>query len=237
VAVAPPQLPTSLVPVTLGGDGGVDPRRDLDDAEWHAVLVEGDATGAVARRLRIDRSHLRRLALTGAELEAPRWTDVLIEDAELSGAVLHDATLTRVELRRCRLSGVQLPEARLRDVAFVDCRLDEANLRLAAGERLLFQGCGLPGADLAGARIEALWAFDSDLARVDLSNADLPDARLHGSTFEGLRAADRLARVTLDPAQAMPFAVALYGALGIRLDEDREREAPATARRRPQARR
>ncbi len=233
MAVEPPHIPTSLVPVTAGGDGGVDP-RELDDAEWHEVLVEGDATGASARRLRIDRSHLRRLALTGAELTAPRWTDVLVEDAELSGCVLHDATLTRVELRRCRLAGVQLAEARLRDVTFVDCKLDEANFRLSVGERVTFRSCGLGGADLGGARIEDVWWFDSDLRGVDLSNAELPGARLHGSTFEGLRAADRLRRVTLDPAQAMPFALALYGALGIRLDEERE---PAVPRRRDQSRR
>jgi uncharacterized protein YjbI with pentapeptide repeats len=234
VAVEPPHLPTSLVPVTAGGDGEVDPRTDLDGAEWHEVFVEGDASGASAHRLRIDRSHLRRLALTGAELSDPRWTDVLVEDAELSGCVLYDATLTRVEFRRCRLAGVQLAEARLRDVAFVDCKLDEANLRLSVGERVTFRSCGLGGADLGGARIEEVWFFDSDLRGVDLSNAELPGARLHGSTFEGLRAADRLLRVTLDPAQVMPFAMALFGALGIRVDEERE---PPVPRQRDQAKR
>jgi uncharacterized protein YjbI with pentapeptide repeats len=214
VPAAPPQLPSSLAPLAVA---------EVDnDAEWHESLAEGDATGAVARRFRVDRSHLRRLALTGAELTAPRWTDVLLEDAELSGAVFHDATLTRVEFRRCRLAGVQLAEARLRDVVFVDCKLDEANLRLSTGERVELRGCRLAGADLAGARIDDLWCFDSDLRGVDLSNAEVSGARLHGSTFEGLRAADRLRKVTLDPAQVMPFAVALFGALGIRLDEERE---------------
>ena len=211
----------------------VDVDDDLDDAEWHEALVEGDAAGVVARRVRIDRSHLRRLTLTGAELTAPRWTDVLVEDAELSGAVLHDATWTRVELRRCRLSGVQLAEARLRDVTFVDCKLDEANLRLAVGERVALRGCVAAGADFAGARIDELWCFDSDLQRVDLSNAELTGARLHGSSFDGLRAADRLRRVTLDPAQVMPFALALYGALGIRVEEDREPLPRKAARPQP----
>jgi uncharacterized protein YjbI with pentapeptide repeats len=211
-----PHLPSSLTPLTAAVDD------DLDDAEWHEVLAEGELTATAARRFRVDRSHLRRLALTGAELTAPRWTDVLLEDCELSGTVLHDATWTRVELRRCRLSGIQLPEARLRDVAFVDCKLDEANLRLSVGERVVVRSSGMGGADLGGARIDGLWCFDSDLARVDLSNAEITDVRLHGSTFEGLVAADHLRRVTLDPAQVLPFAVALYGALGIRIDEERE---------------
>jgi uncharacterized protein YjbI with pentapeptide repeats len=216
VPAAPPQLPSSLATLTIDDAADVE-----DDAEWHEARVAGDATGSVARRLRIDRSHVRGLAFTGAELTAPRWTDVLLEDAELSGTVFHDATLTRVEFRRCRLAGVQLAEARLRDVAFVDCKLDEANFRLSTGERVELRGCGMAGADLAGARLDDLWCFDSDLRNVDLSNAEVSGARLHGSTFEGLLAADRLRRVTLDPAQVMPFALALFGALGIRLDEER----------------
>jgi uncharacterized protein YjbI with pentapeptide repeats len=217
VAADLPHLPTELTTLTLTDLADVE-----DDAEWQQVLVEGDATGAVARRLRIDHSHLLRLSLTGVELTAPRLTDVLVEDGEWSGAVLHDATLTRVEFRRCRMAGVQLAEARLRDVRFVDCKLDDANLRMATGERVELRSCGLAGADLGHARLDAVWAFDCDLRRVDCSNAELTGARLHGSTFEGLRAADRLLRATIDPAQVMPFAMALFGALGIRIDEERE---------------
>jgi uncharacterized protein YjbI with pentapeptide repeats len=222
VAASPPRLPPALSPFTIDG---------LDDAaEWHELAVDGDATAAVVRRLRADRCHLRGVAFTGAELTGPRFTDVLVEDGEWSGAVVHDATLTRVEFRRCRMTGLQLAGARLRDVAFVDCKLDEANLRMTNGERLDLRSCGLPGADFGAARLAALHGFDCDLRRTDFSGAEVTDARLHGSTLEGLRAADRLLHATIDPTQVMPFAVALFGALGVRVDEDRDGPARRQAK-------
>jgi uncharacterized protein YjbI with pentapeptide repeats len=197
-----------------------------DESDWEGFHVEGDLSGLVARRLDVAECRLTGVALTGADLDGVRLTDTLLEDCELSGAMLHDAVLSRVELRRCRMSGLQLPGAKLRDVTFVDGKLDEANFRMATGERLTFRSSHLAGADFAAARLADVRFFDCDLTRVDYSNARVSGCRLHGSTVEGLRGAQHLGRAAIDPAQVLPFALRLYAALGIVVDDDRDAPPP-----------
>lgn len=126
-----------------------------------------------------------------------------------------------VELRRCRLSGVDLSAARLNDVHLVECKLDEAGFAGATGERLRMDSCLLPRASLVGARIEHLRLYDCDLTEVDVSGARLDGARLHGSAIERLKGADGLRGVTIDSTQVVPFALRLFAARNIGVDDDR----------------
>jgi uncharacterized protein YjbI with pentapeptide repeats len=214
----PPRLPAELAPRAAADLRG--------ESDWAGCHVEGDLSGLVARRLDVAECRLTAVALTGADLDGVRMTDTLLEDCELSGAMFHDAVLTRVELRRCRMSGLQLPAAKLRDVTVLDGKLDEANLRMTTGERLAFRSSHLGGADFAAARLDDVRFFDCDLSRADFSNATIAGCRLHGSTVEGLQGAQHLGRAAIDSTQVLPFALRLYAALGIVVDDDRDAPRP-----------
>jgi uncharacterized protein YjbI with pentapeptide repeats len=59
-----------------------------------------------------------------------------------------------------------------------------------------------------------------DLSGVDLSKCDLAGASLQGSTLERITGAEALRGVTLGSDQIVPAALALFGALGIRVNDE-----------------
>jgi uncharacterized protein YjbI with pentapeptide repeats len=116
---------------------------------------------------------------------------------------------------------LQLAGARLRDVRFIRCMLDDASFRMATGERVQFDDSRLVAADFYEAKIRSTRFFDCDLTSSEFSRSELPGALLQGSTLEGLQEAAYLREVRIDSSQILPFALRLFGALGISVDDDR----------------
>lgn len=192
-----------------------------DETEWSGSQVRGDLSCQVADRVEINSSRLVETSLVGTELYGVRLVDVMMERCDLSGASLQEATLHRVQFTDCRLSAVTLSSSRLHHVRFVDCKMDDANLRMANGDHVAFQRCLLRGADLYASRISYCWLLDSDLSGVELSKADLPGVRLHGSTIDDLRGATSLRGAVIDSSQVLPLARSMLPALGVVVDDER----------------
>lgn len=212
-APLPPRLPASLEPASLHEPGDGTFSESLLTGEWPA-----DTDG----RLVLSGCRLERAALVGAQLEASRLVDVVIEGADLAGVRWEDSAFTRVEFRDVRLSGAQLAEARMRDVRFVGCRLDDVNLRAARGERVRFEDCRMQRVEMMGAQFEGVAWWDCDLTDADVSKIGLANAQLHGSTIDGLRGAQSLAPITIDDAQFTALAVHLLTAMGVVVDDRRD---------------
>ena len=201
---------------------GLSPGELEDDETWAQVEVSGDLTGQSTRGLDVVEARLVGARFAGAELERVRFTDTVVDDCDLSGTVFHHASFDRVEVRRSRMSGAVLAGATFRDVRFVDCRLDEANVRMVRGERVAFEDTVLSGSDFYEAKLVPSRMFDCDLGRANFDRADLRGARLHGSKLDGIKGAEALREAVVDSTQVLPLALAVFAALGIVVDDDRE---------------
>ena len=158
--------------------------------------------------------------MTGCELEQLRLTDVVLVECELSVAMLAKATMTRVRFERCRMSGLYAPEATLTDVALVDCKLDEADLRMSRWQRVTAAECDLHDAVLTAARLSACRLLHCQLRHADVTGARLSDVALHGSALDDIRGANSLRGAVVSSDQLMPLSLALFHAVGIKVDDD-----------------
>jgi len=179
--------------VDIGGD-------DLDDLELTRCVVEGvRLTARSARRLRL--------------------TDVVLRDCELSGLDLQEARLLRVRIERCRAEGLDAGLLRATDVVVVDTKLSTAGLRMTAWERSAFEGCDLRRAELMEASLDGVEMTGCDLTGADVTRARMVDVRFRSTRLDDLAGATALAGATVEATQVVPVGLALFAALGIRLDE------------------
>jgi uncharacterized protein YjbI with pentapeptide repeats len=190
-----------------------------DEDERADATLAGEIVTDDAELVTLVGCRLEGVLLTGRTLRRWRLVDCLVVDSDLSGVVLDGCSLTRVEVRDCRLSGLQGAGGRYTDVGFVGCRMDGANLRMTRWERGVFDRCDLADADLGNSRLPGARLLGCDLTGVDLSRCDLTGASLQGSTLDRLRGAESLRGVTLSSDQIVPAGLALFGALGITVDD------------------
>jgi uncharacterized protein YjbI with pentapeptide repeats len=218
-----PRKPAALIAPDLTG-----PRRAADvteltgDGDWSGLDLWGEAPGARLHGIDLAGSTGARLSLVAARFDDARLTDVAFEGCDLSGVQLAATILRRVEFRHCRLSGAVLADAQLNDVRFSGCRADDLYLNGAVGECVWFEACELQGSEWKDVRVADLRLHDCDLSGADLAGADLTGARLHGSTLAGVKHGERLRGAVIDGGQLMPVALALFDALGIVVDDDRQ---------------
>jgi len=192
------------------------------DQHWEALKIRTDFAGQVAEDLDVSGCRVTGSSFAGAELVRARVSDTVFERCDLSAAVLDHAVLTRVEFDDCRLSGADLSGSRLVDVRFRECRLADASLRMTKGNRVRFERCDLGRLDLYAAQLPGACFFDSNLTGVELSQATLTEARLHGSSFDSLRGAGALRGTAISSAQILPVALQILAVLEITVDDERE---------------
>jgi len=137
------------------------------DAEASAVAAFGDLVDARAvdldwagergLGLSLQRSWLRRIRLTGAELGEAKLADVTFDECRLDVTGFRHARLERVAFRDCRMGECDLTGATLTDVLFERCDLNRAGFAGARLKRVELRGCDLTGLDgaeaLRGARM------------------------------------------------------------------------------------
>ena len=213
----PPVLATELDDVVLDLH---DP-SDLRNARITEVVGEGDIDD-----LEVIGCTLEGVALTAVSARRLRLTDVVLRGCELSGIDLTEARFRRVRLEGCRAAMLDVGMAAIEDLVVVDCKLTEAGLRMATIERSRFEGCDMVAAELGGARLDAVTFDGCDLTGADVAGASMQAVRFPRSALDELRGAPSLAGASVDPAQVLPVALALFGALGIGL-EDPEAELGA----------
>ncbi len=214
VLPTPPRLPAEL---TEADDTALG-----TDQRWEALAIRADFAGQVAEDLEVRGCRVTGSSFSGTQLVRARITDTVFERCDLAAAVLDHAVLTRVQFDDCRLSGADLSGSRLVDVGFRECRLTDASLRMTSGSRVRFEHCDLSRLDLYAARLPGVYFFDSDLTGAELSQATLTGARLHGSSFDGLRGAGALRGATISSAQILPVALQVLALLEIIVDDERE---------------
>jgi hypothetical protein len=197
-------------------------RIEDDASAWRAVLT-GEFPACIGRRLHVEESHVERAVFTGAQLPGLRLTDVVVDAADFSGVDLEEALLTRVEFRGCRMSGLQAVATRMHDVAFMDCKLDGCNFRMTEADRVTFSTCELRGADFYAASMKHVRFFDCDLSAADFSQTALSNGQFHGSNLVDIKGGDSLRDIVIDTAQVVPLALRVFGAMGIRVDDERDK--------------
>lgn len=212
---AGPRLPEALI-------RPAEALRLEDDLALVGLELAGDVSGQGGQRVSLEECRLAGLRCTGAHLAGLHLTDVEVVGADFSGADLEEAAFNRVTFVDCRLSGVLLPGAVLRDVVFIGCRMDDANLRVLRTQRVRFEEVDLHDSELNGATLTSTCFFDCDLTRIEVTNATLGGARLHGSTLLDVRGAAFLRDAVIDSAQLVAVAYSVLGSAGIRIEDERE---------------
>jgi uncharacterized protein YjbI with pentapeptide repeats len=201
-----------------------------DEDELVDVVLDGDFSGVDLSHIALQQARLGGVTFTGTRLVRTTFIDCVIFDSEFSGAVFEECRFERVEFRRCRMSGLQAQGSRFTDVAMVDCKLDGANFRMTAWERAELRDCNLADADFYSAQLPGSIVQGCDLTNVELSKCGLAGSRLHGSRFEAVRGADALRGVVIGSDQLIPTALAVFGALGIRVEDAEEDASSRDAR-------
>lgn len=211
-----------MVPPRLAPDLAVAEGSALEDGAVLDGVAIGKSDGALGGcvDLALTGSRLTGLRLTGVTWESSVAVDTVIAGCELSGTTLADARWERVEVAGCRMSGLVAPELRARNVRFVDCKLDGAWLRSAVLDRCAFEDCDLTGADLLGARLTDVRFVDCRLDEAEFSSARTEGSlALHGSTFAGARGLQDLRNLVIAHDQALPLALPLLAAHGVKVDD------------------
>lgn len=206
-----PRVPADLEPSDTG-------RLD-DDADVDEVAIgAGTGVGRTIRGLRLRRSTVTGVRLTGATFEQAELADVLLEDCDLSGATFGDTELRRVTFRRCRLSGVVAADLVASDLRLVDCKADGLWLRAARLDRCEVVECDLSGSDWYAARVRDSRVVGCNLADSELSAVEMDGVALHGSTFPGASGVGSLRNVVIGPDQVLDLAVPLLATLGVTVE-------------------
>ena len=78
--------------------------------------------------------------------------------------------------------------------------------------------CDLRNAEFVGAELTGVRFDGCDLTGADFDKARIPDARLHGSTVDGIRGAGGLIRPVIEPDQVLPFSLSLFALHGVVVD-------------------
>jgi len=208
------------VPPRVGEDLAAESPSLLDEARVTDVTIVGDYT-----ELDIERAEIVACRLERAQFIRSQWTRGRIEDClaiscDFSGAVWEECSFSRVEFRGCRFSGVQAQQSRFRDVAFIDCKIDGANFAMSDAQSTEFEQCDLSDSDFYGAKLAGTRFDRCDLSGLQLSKADLAGARLQGSTIQRIQGGDGLRGVSIGSDQVLAVALAVFGDLGIRVDDE-----------------
>jgi uncharacterized protein YjbI with pentapeptide repeats len=186
------------------------------DAELEdLVLADVDASGSTLDGLRLDRCHLRGVALTGAGARAPRWRDVRLDGCELSGLRAPHAELHRVVIGHGRAMGLVLADATAAHVRIVECRLDGANLRSAELEQCVFERCSLVEADFSGAELCDVAFVGCDLTRAEFHQTGCERVLVERCTVDEVRGVAHLRGATVTRDAVLPLAMSAFAALGI----------------------
>ncbi|MFK7759743.1 MAG: pentapeptide repeat-containing protein [Phycisphaerales bacterium] len=203
---------------------------DLDAVEWGdapSTLKDSAAFDRIhlrtpyshlfsSRSVTFDQSKLTNTALTASTLPSTRWTDCIIQAADLSGATWIDARLIRVQITNTKLTGFDARGSTLRDVHFKECKAPDMLLSESTFDRVRFDQCQLTKLDLAGAQIKSLAINNSDARSLLLSGAKIDHLDLRDSLIEDIVISQsQLNHITISRAQAP----ALAQALGVRITD------------------
>jgi len=192
----------------------------VDEARIVDISITEDYSGVAVELVEISGCRLYGTHLTSSRLQSVHLVDSVVVASDFSGAVLDDCSIRRVEFRGCRFSGIQAQHSRFEDVGFFDCKIDGANFRMTKWKSAEFRECDLTDADFYGATLPGSRFEKCDLSGLQISSADLTGSRLHASTLERIQGPQGLRGVVIGSDQVLPVALAVFGTLGIVVDDE-----------------
>ena len=187
------------------------PSKPKDNTTYeHRNLNNTFTQPITARSITFDQCKFTSNALTASMLPSSRWTDCIIQSADLSNATWIDAGLIRVQITNTKLTGFDARGAELRDLQFTDCKAPDILLTEAALTRVRFDQCQLTSLDLAGAKIKSLAINNCDARNLRLIDAKIDHLDLSNSLIENIAINPaQLKGITITPTQAPALTVAL----------------------------
>lgn len=187
------------------------PSMPTDNTAYeHKLFNSTNQPPISARSAAFDQSKLTAAALTASTLPASRWTDCIIESADLSGATWIDARLIRVTITNTKLTGFDARGSTLRDVHFKECKAPDMLLAESTFDRVRFDHCNLTSLDLTGAIITSLAINHCDARMLRLVDAKIQHLDLRDSLIEGIALNPaQLKSITITPTQAPALIQAL----------------------------
>lgn len=179
--------------------------------DYHGLRFEsGHIEGKQAEYLVLQQIEFQGVRLDNSNLYAPKLTDVSLKECSLANINCERMIAHRTEFVGCRLLGLNLTEGHLQDVYFYECGIQLARFRFCSFKSVTFEGCNLKNANFQSADLSGYFYFK----RCDLSNAELPHAKLvdtdfRTSTIKWIRVgAEEVIGAVVDHFQA---AYLLYG--------------------------
>ncbi|MBI4952524.1 MAG: DUF2169 domain-containing protein [Myxococcales bacterium] len=133
---------------------------------WKTKLADADLSGADLTQANAAAAVAPRVILRGAVLELGFFEGADLTGADLGGATGEYPVFAKAELGRAKLAAAALPHA-----DFTEAGLERASLVGASLPRATFEGCRGRGLDLS----------DADLTNARFQGADLSEARLVGA--------------------------------------------------------
>jgi uncharacterized protein YjbI with pentapeptide repeats len=191
-----------------------------DEDDLLGVALTCDFAGGEYSDIVLRECRVATARFTGSRFVRAGLFDCVVGDSDFSGATWEHCHFERVEFRHCRLSGLQAQSSQFKDVGFIDCKIDGGNFRMTTWERGELLDSHLVESDFYGARLPASRIRGCDLTNTELSKCDLTGSYLHGSRLDGIRGGDSLRGVTIGHDQIIPAALALFGAIGVSVDDD-----------------
>lgn len=213
---APVEAPRIGAELADREDDALDDGAVLDGIDW-----AGGAPSVGASDVEIAGSRLAAVRLTGLELDQLRLVDVVADGCELSGG--RDAVGRPMRARAVHAvpdvgAGRRRPASDARALRRLQARrrlapgcvprpLRAGRLRPDRRRPLRRPPVALPAAGLQARRRRAV-------------DATFDDVALHGSSLDGARGAGALRGVVIGRDQVLPLALAIFGPLGITVDDD-----------------
>ena len=187
-------------------------------------LRKVNLSGADLNKIRLHDVSLKEATLSRANLSQATLKEVNLREANLSQAILSRANLFDVDLRsanlsgtdvsKAYLSGVNLSQANLKKADLSEARVERANLSWVNLFKADLRSANLSGADLTEASLRDANLFDADLSGVRFLGTNLTDAELSGCRVYGISAWD----VKLDGATQTNLIITRNGEPRITVD-------------------
>lgn len=201
--------------MTSGDAYDLEPDADLDGFTFRGVdLTRRDASRARFLECELDDCDLEGVTLDGARLLDTTWRGVRAGALAAPSSTWRDVTLTDVRIGALSAFGSTWTRATV-----TGGKIDYLDLRESTVEELRLEAVTLGDLDLSHARVRRLVVVDSDVRRLDATNARLADCDLRGARLRTVEGVGGLGGAKVTSDQLLDLAPLLAHHVGLVVDD------------------
>ena len=195
-------------------------------------LVDADLSGGDLSALTLLSCRFSEVFANDTDLAAARLVDCRLE--RLSATYLHSprSTWRTVELVDSRIGAWELYDADVESLLIEDCRLGFTNLAGTTVRDLLIRATRIDELDLSGIDAQRVHFEDCRVGTLRLHGGSLRDVDLRGLEMRTVSGVGSLAGATINSQQLSELAPLLAQHLGLRVEDQDDRQNPTTGSRR-----